>query len=243
MKMRKKTSTGFTLIELLTVIAIIGILAAILIPVVASVRESARRANCTSNVRQIALSSLLYAAENDDRFPVITQGNWAWDIDVAVMNRLILTGGGERDMFFCPSGPVEDREELWRFGDQSQGEDAAGFRVIGYVILFQGAPGVDPRFVNRRAGDPPPYQDGRSVVYPSVTTRELVVDAVLSDGPSRTANFHSIQGGSVNPDRTNHLDGTLPAGGNIGFLDGHVEWRPFADMRSDRHQGSPRFWW
>ena len=57
-------SHAFTLIELLTVIAIIGILAAILIPVVGSVRESARATNCTSNLRQIGTAMQVYAMEN-----------------------------------------------------------------------------------------------------------------------------------------------------------------------------------
>ncbi len=65
----QKTRSGFTLIELLTVIAIIGILAAILIPVVGSVRESARAANCTSNLRQIGQGFYLYAEENDGMAP------------------------------------------------------------------------------------------------------------------------------------------------------------------------------
>jgi prepilin-type N-terminal cleavage/methylation domain-containing protein/prepilin-type processing-associated H-X9-DG protein len=60
---------AFTLIELLTVIAIIGILAAILIPVVGSVRESARGAACTSNVRQMMNAIHLYSHENNDKFP------------------------------------------------------------------------------------------------------------------------------------------------------------------------------
>lgn len=55
---------GFTLIELLTVIAVIGILAAILISTVARVRASARRANCASNLRQLATASELYSGEN-----------------------------------------------------------------------------------------------------------------------------------------------------------------------------------
>src|SRR5690625_3224655 len=60
---------GFTLIELLTVIAIIGILASILIPVVGKVRESAKTAACTSNLRQLGLGIHLYAADHDEKTP------------------------------------------------------------------------------------------------------------------------------------------------------------------------------
>ena len=59
---------GFTLIELLVVIAIIAILAAILFPVFAKAREKARQATCTSNLKQLALASLMYAQDYDDRF-------------------------------------------------------------------------------------------------------------------------------------------------------------------------------
>lgn len=62
-------SQAFTLIELLTVIAIIGILAAILIPVVGSVRESARSARCISNLRQIHTGFILYSNDNAGRLP------------------------------------------------------------------------------------------------------------------------------------------------------------------------------
>lgn len=60
---------GFTLIELLTVIAIIGILAAILIPVVGRVRESARGATCASNIRQMLMGIHLYAEDHDGQVP------------------------------------------------------------------------------------------------------------------------------------------------------------------------------
>lgn len=60
---------AFTLIELLTVIAIIGILAAILIPVVGAVRENARAATCSSNLRQIGHGIHLYAEDHEGHAP------------------------------------------------------------------------------------------------------------------------------------------------------------------------------
>jgi prepilin-type N-terminal cleavage/methylation domain-containing protein/prepilin-type processing-associated H-X9-DG protein len=60
---------GFTLIELLVVIAIIGILAAMVFPVFARARESARKAVCLSNVKNLALAFQMYLADNNDTFP------------------------------------------------------------------------------------------------------------------------------------------------------------------------------
>jgi len=62
---------GFTLIELLVVIAIIGILAAMVFPVFARARESARKAVCLSNVKNIALAIQMYLADNNDTLPPV----------------------------------------------------------------------------------------------------------------------------------------------------------------------------
>ncbi|EIQ00537.1 prepilin-type N-terminal cleavage/methylation domain-containing protein [Opitutaceae bacterium TAV1] len=72
----KHNATAFTLIELLTVIAIIGILAAIIIPTVGKVRESARTATCLSNMRQLANAMQLYANDNKGILPPADTGSW-----------------------------------------------------------------------------------------------------------------------------------------------------------------------
>ncbi len=65
----RRVGKGFTLIELLVVIAIIGILAAMVFPVFARARESARKAVCLSNMKNIALAIQMYLADNNDTLP------------------------------------------------------------------------------------------------------------------------------------------------------------------------------
>src|SRR5690606_14208383 len=62
---------GFTLIELLVVIAIIAILAAILFPVFSRARENARRASCSSNLKQLGLGMMMYSQDYDETFPAL----------------------------------------------------------------------------------------------------------------------------------------------------------------------------
>jgi prepilin-type N-terminal cleavage/methylation domain-containing protein len=72
-----RARNGFTLIELLVVIAIIAILAAILFPVFAQARESARQAACLSNCKQIGLAWTMYMQDYDER----VSGPYIYDLD------------------------------------------------------------------------------------------------------------------------------------------------------------------
>jgi len=117
---------GFTLIELLVVIAIIGILAAMVFPVFARARESARKAVCLSNVKNIGLAIQMYLADNNDTLPAGEHGQDVFDYFASI------PGGGDggdwcafqanpylrwpvvmdeyvknRDVWRCPSAKVE----------------------------------------------------------------------------------------------------------------------------------------
>lgn len=97
-----RLSKGFTLIELLVVIAIIGILAGILLPVLSRARESARRTQCMSNIKQIGMGLIMYANENSETFPSDTAYSGASPA-MRGLNLLFDTYVSDNKFFNCPS--------------------------------------------------------------------------------------------------------------------------------------------
>jgi len=75
MKRAKPRSRGFTLVELLVVIAIIGVLVALLLPAIQAARESARRSQCSNNLKQVALGLNLHVS-NFGQFPATYYGGY-----------------------------------------------------------------------------------------------------------------------------------------------------------------------
>ncbi len=131
MARRRTFGGGFTLIELLVVIAIVAVLAALLFPVFARARESARVSTCQSNLRQIGLAFSAYLSDFDDTYPAdpsdpfLWQGrHWRWLMRayLAFPGRKAAEPGSYQSqspqpgVLYCPSDPAPDTFDYTSYG-------------------------------------------------------------------------------------------------------------------------------
>ena len=101
-----KRNVAFTLIELLVVIAIIAILAAMLLPALASAKHKAWTTSCTSNLHQVYLGLKMFADDNDELFPesghMITWGGIDALTKKASWMEQIISYTGSTNVYRCP---------------------------------------------------------------------------------------------------------------------------------------------
>ena len=223
-------SLGFTLIELLTVIAIIGILAAILIPVLSSVREQARRASCSSNLRQLITGIHMYANDNNDHIPRTgTSGaanfrgsgagegirNREFTSDPSGLGELYPIYTDVLDIYWCPSyqlltGGLFD-EQLVRFRN-------AGHKHTSYVYRGRAGSSDD-------GGTPPAGAEYR---LPHYVDRGM---ALISD------KYETNSGRAWDPP-SDQMFSSHDGGFNVAYADSSVRWVP-ADPGLDGWDASP----
>jgi len=140
----KRRRFAFTLIELLGVMAIIGVLTALLLPALSKASERARVTACRSNLQQLGVALRMYLDDHGNRFP--TMQNRARGTNGVVTNSpdLVLAPQvGVSRVWLCPS----DRQRLfedtgssyfWNFLLNGQPADRA--RVLGIAVAEAGFP-------------------------------------------------------------------------------------------------------
>ena len=128
---------AFTLVEILVVIAVMGVLAALLLPTLGRAKESARATACLSNLRQVGTSLQLYVQDHDNRLPVMydalisTNGpsTNTLTIDIVLSNYL-----GSPNILRCRSDDKDLFEKTgasYAWNSLLNGQDADHLQVFG----------------------------------------------------------------------------------------------------------------
>lgn len=218
---------AFTLVELLVVIAVIGILAALLLPVLSSAKEKARRARCVNNLRQIGLGMTMYANDNNDFVVPLRIDNMGKEVPCAlnlaqvesVRSAGLQLATNNNSIWCCPGRP-NSIGQLPYF-DPTALAPAPGLPdgqwVLGYEYMGGMTNWVTP------AGDFPAHSPVKLSISKSYWA--LAADEMVRD---QDAGWGGVEGNPIHawddtPPHHNSRSHT-PAGGNQVFADGSTRW-------------------
>lgn len=201
-----RTPRAFTLVELLVVISIIGILAGLSIPGIQKATEFGRRANCTSNLKNLSQAFLAFANQNDSYLPSILYNNTVW-----------ISFLSEAGLIQAPTAYSENRGKTILYCPSA------------CSVRKPGAGNWNTYSMNDYAGERDPSIGSQSNFgmklnrISSLSKLALVMDGCWVGGYGYTANTDPSQQPPAGAHPPAKAANDPSSGVNVAYADGHVE--------------------
>jgi len=243
-----KRQRGMTLVELMAVLGILGLLMTVLVASFQGVRHSARVVECRHNLQQVWFLLRGYAQDNDFRLPEGDTNPDRLPASSAEALRELLDGRIEA--LYCRTYPLR-RDGLGEWEDAIASGKTWHSPSIGYLYLagsryenwnvpseqlpddFRGTQGIDS--VGHQVGS------AAGAVWMVDFARCTTPDSVLRQRPwNWDLTSHPPQHVQ---EKAGREDYRLPDGANVMFEDGHVTFRPFADLRPRLIKNRRVYYW
>jgi prepilin-type N-terminal cleavage/methylation domain-containing protein len=216
--------TAFTLIELLVVIAIIGILAGMLLPVLARAKETGRRISCLNNLKQLSLAAQLFVDDNGGNYPPRSETD-RWP------NRLYDNYGRNTKLLLCPSETATPDTAGSSFSNNVADASPRSYIINGWNEFFQS--------IGKNANDPLGLNEGDSMKEDAIVNPTDTI--VLGEKTDANGDFYmdlnegstgNDFGGVLNQSRhdshgADAINGRGSGGSNHAMADGSARFIKF----------------